>query len=212
MMIEEVGTRLNGVRDILALDSSKLSGVTANKLRLAMRKKKISALTVRNKLARQALKKAGVTSLDEFLQGPTTLVWGGEDIVALSKDIAKWAKEIEPLQIKGGTTEGTALSAATVDALSKSPGRKELIAQIVAPDAEPGLATGGCSVGSGRQAGQPDQEDFGERGSRAGGGGRRGQSLNTGNTKRAEHSHAEACRHGCRTLGGLGLDLNRELI
>jgi large subunit ribosomal protein L10 len=149
MMIEEVGTRLNGVRDILALDSSKLSGVTANKLRLAMRKKKISALTVRNKLARQALKKAGVTSLDEFLQGPTTLVWGGEDIVALSKDIAKWAKEIEPLQIKGGTTEGTALSAATVDALSKSPGRKELIAQIVGLMLSPGSQLAGAMLGPG---------------------------------------------------------------
>ncbi len=111
MMIEDVGTRLKGVRDIVAVDSSKLNGVTANKLRLAMKKKKISALTVRNKLAKQALKKAGLTALDGFLEGPTTLVWGGEDIVALSKEIAKWAKEIEPLKIKGGTTEGTALCA-----------------------------------------------------------------------------------------------------
>ena len=64
MIIDEVGARLNGVRDIVAVDSSKLSGVTANKLRLAMKKKKISALTVRNKLAKQALNKAGVTGLD----------------------------------------------------------------------------------------------------------------------------------------------------
>jgi large subunit ribosomal protein L10 len=149
MLIDEVGTRLNGVRDILALDSSKLNGVTVNKLRLAMRKKKISALTVRNKLARQALRKAGVTALDEFLEGPTTLVWGGEDIVALSKEIAKWAKEIEPLRIKGGTTEGTALSAATVDALSKSPGRKELIAQIVALMLSPGSQLAGALLGPG---------------------------------------------------------------
>ena len=51
-----------------------------------------------------------MNGLDSILEGPTTLVWGGEDIVALSKEIAKWAKEIEPLKIKGGTTEGTALS------------------------------------------------------------------------------------------------------
>jgi large subunit ribosomal protein L10 len=149
MMIEDVGTRLTGVRDILALDSSKLDGVTANKLRLAMRKKQISALTVRNKLAKQALKKAGLTALDQFLQGPTTLVWGGEDIVALSKEIAKWAKEIEPLQIKGGTTEGTPLTAATVEALSKSPGRKELIAQIVSQMLGPGAQLAGALLGPG---------------------------------------------------------------
>jgi large subunit ribosomal protein L10 len=149
MLIEEVGTRLQGVRDILALDASKLDGVTANKLRLAMRKKKISALTVRNKLAKQALNKAGLTALDSILEGPTTLVWGGEDIVALSKEIAKWAKEIEPLQIKGGTTEGTALSPATVDALSKSPGRVELIGQIVNLMMSPGARLAGALLGPG---------------------------------------------------------------
>lgn len=151
MLIEEVGARLNGVRDILALDSSKLDGVTANKLRLAMRKKQISALTVRNKLARQALKKMGVAGLDAFLQGPTTLVWGGEDIVALSKEIARWAKEIEPLQIKGGTTEGTALSKETVEALSKSPGRRELIGEIVGLMMSPGAQLAGALLGPGRK-------------------------------------------------------------
>jgi large subunit ribosomal protein L10 len=149
MMIDEVGARLDGIRDILALDASKLDGVTANKLRRAMKKKNISALTVRNKLAKQALNKAGLTGLDSFLQGPTTLVWGGEDIVALSKEIAKWAKEIEPLKIKGGTTEGTALEPATVDALSKSPGRVELIGQIVALMLSPGAQVAGALLGPG---------------------------------------------------------------
>jgi large subunit ribosomal protein L10 len=151
MMIEDVGMRLKGVRDIVAVDSSKLNGVTANKLRLAMKKKKISALTVRNKLAKQALKKAGLTALDVFLEGPTTLVWGGEDIVALSKEIAKWAKEIEPLKIKGGTTEGTSLSRETVDALSKSPGRKELIGQIAGLMMSPGAQLAGALLGPGRK-------------------------------------------------------------
>jgi large subunit ribosomal protein L10 len=149
MLIGEVSARLKGVRDILVLDASKLSGVTANKLRLAMRKKNISALTVRNKLARKALNDAGLSALDSILEGPTTLVWGGEDIVALSKEIAKWAKEIEPLKIKGGTTEGTTLSPATVDALSKSPGRLELIGQIVTLMTSPGARLAGALLGPG---------------------------------------------------------------
>jgi large subunit ribosomal protein L10 len=149
MLIEEVGSRLNGVRDILVLDVSKLNGVTANKLRLNMRKKKISALGVRNKLARKALANVGVTSLDPYLEGPTTLVWGSEDIVSLSKEIATWAKEIEPLKIKGGTTEGTALSPATVEALSKSPGRLELIGQIITLMTSPGARLAGALLGPG---------------------------------------------------------------
>ena len=151
MLIEDVGVRLKGVKDIVVVDASKLDGVTANKLRLSMRKKKISALTVRNKLGRVALKGIGVTSLDSLLEGPSTLVWGSEDIVALSKEIAQWAKDIEPLQIKGGTTEGTALSKETVDELAKSPGRKELIGQIVAAMMSPGAQLAGALLGPGRK-------------------------------------------------------------
>jgi large subunit ribosomal protein L10 len=151
MVIEEVGVRLKGVKDILVVDASKLDGVTANKLRLSMRKKKISALTIRNTLGRLALKNAGVTALDSILEGPSTLVWGGEDIVALSKEIAQWAKDIEPLQIKGGTTEGTPLSKKTVDELAKSPGRRELIGQIAAAMMSPGAQLAGAMVGPGRK-------------------------------------------------------------
>ena len=84
MLIDDASRRLHGVRDVLVLNSSKLDGVTANKLRLAMRKKKISALTVRNTLAKKVFENAGLSALNPYLQGPTTLVWGGDDIVALS--------------------------------------------------------------------------------------------------------------------------------
>jgi large subunit ribosomal protein L10 len=151
MLIDDVESRIQGVRDILVINASKLDGVTANKLRLAMGKKKITALTVRNTLARKALNQAGVTALDALLVGPTTLVWGGEDIVALSKEIARWAKEIEPLEIKGGTTEGATLTAASVDELSKSPGRVELIGQIAAAILSPGAQLAGALLGPGRQ-------------------------------------------------------------
>jgi large subunit ribosomal protein L10 len=151
MLIEDLGARLKGIKDIVVVDASKLDGVMANKLRLSMKKKKISALGVRNKLGRVALKNVGVTSLDPLLEGPSTLIWGGEDIVALSKEIAKWAKEIEPLKIKGGTSEGTTLSKETVDELAKSPGRKELIGQILAAMMSPGAQLAGALVGPGRK-------------------------------------------------------------
>jgi large subunit ribosomal protein L10 len=149
MLIDDASRRLNGVRDVLVLNSSKLDGVTANKLRLAMRKKKISALTVRNKLAKKVFENAGLSALNPCLQGPTTLVWGSDDIVALSKEIAKWAKDIEALQIKGGATEGSSLSAAQVDELSKSPGRQELIGQIAAALKSPGAQLAAALLGPG---------------------------------------------------------------
>lgn len=149
MLISEIRGRVGDTRDLLLIDESKLDGVTANKFRLALRKRNISTLTVRNKLARRALTDAGVGGLDKQLAGPTTLVWGGEDIVALSKEITKWAKDLKALDIKGGTVEGTPLSAADVDSLSKSPSREELIGQIVGLILSPGGRLASAILGPG---------------------------------------------------------------
>lgn len=149
MLIEDVQERIGEVRDLLVIDSSKLDAVATNKFRLALREKNITALTVRNSLARRALGNLGLDALAPVLEGPSTLVWGGEDIVALSREIAKWAKELEPLEIKGGTVEGTTLDAAAVDSLSKSPGRLELIAQIAGLILSPGAQLAGALLGPG---------------------------------------------------------------
>lgn len=155
MLIADVEKRLGEAKDLLVVDSSKLDAVSTNRLRLALREKNISAYTVRNALARQALHKLGISSLDPILEGPSTLVWGGEDIVALSKEIAKWAKDIAALEIKGGTVEGTTLDAAGVDALSKSPSREELIGKIAGLILSPGAQLAGALLGpGGRLCGQ----------------------------------------------------------
>ena len=149
MLIGEIRDRIGETRDLLVVDSSKLDALTANRFRLALREKQISLLTVKNTLARRALNDAGVTALDPVLDGPSTIIWGGEDIVALSKEIARWAKELEPLQIKGGAVEGTTLNAADVDQLSKSPSREELIGQIAGLILSPGAQLAGALLGPG---------------------------------------------------------------
>jgi large subunit ribosomal protein L10 len=149
MLIGEIRDRIGETRDLLVVDSSKLDALTANRFRLALREKQISLLTVKNTLARRALNDAGVTALDPVLDGPSTIVWGGEDIVALSKEIARWAKELEPLSIKGGAVEGTTLDAADVDRLSKSPSREELIGQIAGLILSPGAQLAGALLGPG---------------------------------------------------------------
>ena len=149
MLIESVRVQLGEARDLLVVDASKLDANSTNRLRTALRDKSISVLTVQNSLARQALNGLGVTALDSILQGPSTLVWGGEDIVALSKEIAKWAKDLGELEVKGGALEGTALSAGDVEQLSKSPSREELIGQIAGLALSPGSRLSASLLGVG---------------------------------------------------------------
>ena len=149
MLTVALRDRLGGHRDILVVDNSKLDGVTANTMRNKLRKNNISMLWVKNSLARKVLNELGLTALDSYLAGPSTLVYGGPDIVALSKEITKWAKDVEALQIKGGVVEGSSLDKAQVVALSKSPSREELLGKVVTLMLSPGAKLAGALLGSG---------------------------------------------------------------
>jgi large subunit ribosomal protein L10 len=155
LMMDEIRQQLGECRDMLVLNTSKLDGVTDNKLRLALQKKGIQILQVKNSLARRALADSGVISLDHVLSGPSTLVWGGEDIVSLSKEIAQWVKQLKNLEVKGGSADGQAIDAAGYESLSKSPGRQELLSQIAGLILSPGARLAAALLGAGgKLAGQ----------------------------------------------------------
>lgn len=155
MIISEIESRIGETRDFVVIDSAKMDAITDNDFRLKLHEKGIATLTVKNSLARRAFANAGVEGMEETLQGPSTLVWGGEDIVALSKEMSKWAADIESLVIKGGSTEGTSLTSDDVEKLSKSPGRMELIGQIASCILGPGAQLAGALLGpAGVVAGQ----------------------------------------------------------
>lgn len=149
LIIQDIESRIGEIGDFIAVDCSRLDALTANRWRLSLRDSNISALTVKNSLVRCALHKRGVTGLDSVLEGPTTLIWGGEDIVALSKAIMKWSSEMEKFEVKGGTSEGEALDAAAVESLSKSAGRLETIAELAGLMLAPGRQLAGAMQGPG---------------------------------------------------------------
>ena len=127
MVISDIQSRIGDVKDFIVVDCSKIDAMTANRWRLGLRKDRMTALTVKNSIAANALKRKGIEGLDSVLAGPSTLIWGGDDIVALSKAVSKYAKDMPKMEIKGGSVEGQTLNAAAVDSLSKSAGRLETI-------------------------------------------------------------------------------------
>ena len=155
MVISDIQSRIGDTKDFIIVDCSKMDAITANRWRLGLRKVQITALTVKNSIAVNALKKKGIGGLEAILAGPSTLVWGGGDIVALSKAVAGYAKQIPKLEIKGGSVEGQLLNAAAVDSLSKSAGRIETIGRIAGLMLSPGGQLAACLQSSGGQlAGQ----------------------------------------------------------
>ena len=149
MMMEDLRQTVGECREVLVVDVSKLDGVTSNKWRLALAKKNIHAVGVKNALARKALGDVGLTGLGGALTGPSTLIFGGEDIVALSREIAEWATKIKEMVICGGAIGETSLTAADVESLSKSPGRVELLGQLAGLILSPGAQLAAAIQGPG---------------------------------------------------------------
>lgn len=150
LLISGIADRVGDEKDFLVIDSSKLDAINENKFRAALREKGVGVFAVRNALARRALNDLGVDALNPVLAGPSTLVWGGEDVVELSKEITKWSKDEERIEVKGGTVEGNTLSPDDIIALSKSPGRMELIGEIITLATSPARAIAGALLGPAR--------------------------------------------------------------
>jgi len=149
MMIDDLRQRLGESRDMLVLNTSKLTPNVDNRFRLTLREKGIRIATVKNSLARVVLREAGLGSLDDLLAGPSVLAWGGEDVVQLSKELQKWSTDVKEIKIKGGAVDGQILDSKGVEDLSKSPGRAELLSKISGLLLSPASRLAGALLGPG---------------------------------------------------------------
>ncbi len=101
-------------------------------LRRTLMKKESTYRVVKNRYARIALTQLD-RSADEQLVGPTAIALiKGDEANAVAKDLFALAKEGAPLVVKGGIIDGQFFSPEEVEALSKLPGKLELIATLMA--------------------------------------------------------------------------------
>ncbi|MEX2315897.1 MAG: 50S ribosomal protein L10 [Pirellulales bacterium] len=141
LITKDLRKRLDGVSDALLVDVIGIENNKAVELRKRLRQKKINLLVVKNSLARRATEGTSLAPAFDAAEGRLALIWGGDDIVSLAKEIIQIAekKEFEPFTPKGGAMDGQPLSAAQVKDVSKWPSRQEqlsiLVGQILSPGA-----------------------------------------------------------------------------
>jgi large subunit ribosomal protein L10 len=135
-IVEKYQEKFRGVADVAVVSTKGVGVIQMTALRGVLRAKGIRAMVVHNRLGKRALETAGLAGIAALLKGPSTLVWGGDGIVDIAKVLAAEAKNVQTMEIRGGVTAGVVLSKADIEALSKMPGRKELLGRVA------GLATG----------------------------------------------------------------------
>jgi large subunit ribosomal protein L10 len=132
LMLDQLRSDLDGSRSLLILDLKDLDAVAEHGLRRDLRKKSIRLRVLKNSLARRVFADLGMDGLSRYLEGPSAMVWGGEGITELAKEISSQVKTLKKPAIKGGAVEGVVVGPEQVDDITKLPSREVLIGQVIA--------------------------------------------------------------------------------
>jgi large subunit ribosomal protein L10 len=148
--VGELAEKLAAAQSLFLTDYSGLTVAEITRLRGELRKDGSSYTVIKNTLFRIA---AGDLAgrLEQYLAGPTGIVFAGADPVAPAKALKTFSDTVKRVAVKAAYIDGQVVDAQQVDKLAKLPPRIELLASLVGSLASPlrGLVT----VLSGNQSG-----------------------------------------------------------
>jgi large subunit ribosomal protein L10 len=129
--IIELEERIGNTTLMILADYRGLSVADLQGLRGQLRGVGAEFRIAKNTLTRIAANNRGISSLDATLEGPTALVFTGDDIVGPSKVINDFVRTSRILKVKGALLQGQSVGAGDVEVLATMPPKEELIATIV---------------------------------------------------------------------------------
>lgn len=122
---------LSGCSDYIFTDYRGLTVGQISELRNKLREKNCSFKVIKNNFAQIAFDELKVEGVADYLTGPTAIALSTEDTNEVAKVLYDFAKDVPALQIKGGVIEKEIYDADKLEAFSKLPGKKQLIAMIM---------------------------------------------------------------------------------
>ena len=149
MMLDRLGDLLKRSQDFIVVDSSKVPAVDINRIRLDLSDGGVCLLGVKNAIAVKTFEELGVSGAGRLFGGPSSIVYGDVDVVALSKRVVNFANANKSVVIRGGVIEGRVVDNSGVVSISKSPGRLELLSNLSALFLSQGMAVSSAVLSSG---------------------------------------------------------------
>ena len=132
-IVDQISDKLSRSEIVIVTDYRGLTVAQITELRQKLRQQGVEYHVVKNTLAGFAADKADKSGLSEFLEGPTAIAFGYDDVVQTPKALLEYQKSAEEttLRIKGGLLGDRVLTSQEISALAKLPPREELIAKVV---------------------------------------------------------------------------------
>lgn len=131
-MIRDYQEMLEGQDSALLISVRGITANENNRLRQELAKKEITVAVIRNNLAKHAFADSPLSGLSPLLEGPSALAFGSDSVVDVARELVKWAKTVENLELKGAVLDGVLFEGeAGVKRLSDFPTREEAQAKVV---------------------------------------------------------------------------------
>lgn len=153
LITSEFKRRLDGVEDALLVNVVGMPNEQNVALRRQLRQKKINLMVIKNSLARRATEGTSLAPAFEGAAGTLAVIWGGDDLVSLAKEVVRIAglKEFAPFTPQGGVMDGQKLSPEEVTQVSKWPSRAEQLSLLVGQILSPGANLSAQLLGPGKK-------------------------------------------------------------
>ena len=127
--VAELAEAMKGAACYVFVSTRGLTVEQDTKLRAELRGAGVKFKVIKNTTLKRVFKEIGIDGVDSLFEGPTAVGYSDE-ITAPAKILAKYAEDIEPMEIKGGIIDGKVASVAEVIALSKVPDVDTLRTQV----------------------------------------------------------------------------------
>lgn len=130
-IVDEVAEKFQSAVSVVVVDYRGLTVEQVTNLRKDLREAGVEMRVIKNTYLKRAADKVGYEGLDETFTGPTAVAFSSEDVVAPARIMAKYAEDIEALEIKGGMIEGKVASLEEISALAKLPNREGMLSMLL---------------------------------------------------------------------------------
>lgn len=137
------------IRDFMVVSTKGVGGVANNVMRGALKEKGIRVVVVKNALFVRSLRQHKMETAAQLFSGPCAIVYGGDSIVDVAKEMKVWVKKVPALELKGAFMDGTLFDGKSAEQLSTLPTRAELQARVVSCVLSPGGRISGALKGPG---------------------------------------------------------------